>query len=248
MIHNKSMTNTTFEQQNIDSTLYNVVANQDQAIQKTFLIKTYSHILLAVCIFAATIFTVVSNRILLLAVLSIFRIPLATLVIMAVVVGASVSASWVAHNTKNTLFHYIALLGYAFIEGLLTVPIVYLFLARGGAGVTALTNASWLTVLIFALLTAVVFVTKPSLGFLGKFLAFFGVSSFVLIILSAIFSFALGTWFTVLMIFLACGYILYETSEMTKIYNSSQYVASALTLFSSLVMLFWYILRLFSRK
>jgi uncharacterized protein len=46
------------------------------------------------------------------------------------------------------------------------------------------------------------------------------------------------------MIALASGYILYDTSNVMHRYRTDQYVAAALALFASVALLFWYILRL----
>ena len=62
---------------------------------------------------------------------------------------------------------------------------------------------------------------------------------------AVIFNFALGPIFTYAMIALACGYILYDTSNVLHHYHIGQHVAASLALFSSVVLLFWYILRLF---
>lgn len=53
------------------------------------------------------------------------------------------------------------------------------------------------------------------------------------------------------MIVLACGYILYDTSNVLHHYRTDQYVAAAVALFASVALLFWYVLRImmaFSRR
>ncbi len=227
---------------------FGTVANESQSVQKSFLIKTYSHLVLGIIIFATTIFSIVNTPVLLNSALSIWRLPLASLIIMGMLIATSVGASWLANNSKNTALHYVGLLMYAIMNGFITVPLVFGFLVRGAAGITALTNASILTIAIFVALTVVVMVTKPDLGFLGKFLAFSSIVALGLVIFSAIFSFNLGIWFTAAMITLICGYILYETSQMLHNYNSKQYVACALSLLASITNLFWYILRLFGSR
>jgi FtsH-binding integral membrane protein len=227
---------------------FGAVANESQSTQKSFLIKTYSHLVLGIMIFAATIFTTVNTPVLLSTALSLWRLPLAGLVIMAILIATSFVASWLANNSQNVALHYVGLLIYGVMEGFITVPLVFAFLVKGAAGIVALTNASILTVVIFLALTLVVMVTKPNLGFLGKFLAFGSIVAFGLVIFSALFVLNLGIWFTAAMITLVCGYILYETSQMLHNYNSKQYVACALSLLASITNLFWYILRLFGSR
>jgi FtsH-binding integral membrane protein len=54
----------------------------------------------------------------------------------------------------------------------------------------------------------------------------------------------LGNLFTIALIVLACGYILYDTSNVLYHYRIGQHVAASLALFASVALLFWYILRL----
>ena len=58
------------------------------------------------------------------------------------------------------------------------------------------------------------------------------------------FGWALGPIFSVAMVALACGYILYDTSNVLHHYRIGQHVAASLALFASLALLFWYILRI----
>ena len=59
---------------------------------------------------------------------------------------------------------------------------------------------------------------------------------------------SLGLWFSVAMVVLACGIILYNTSNVLHRYNTEQYVAASLTLFASIALLFWYILQIFMMR
>ena len=67
----------------------------------------------------------------------------------------------------------------------------------------------------------------------------------ILIIAGTLFGFDLGLWFSVGMVALAAGSILYQTSNMVHKYEEDQYVAASLGLFASFMLLFWYILRIF---
>ena len=64
-----------------------------------------------------------------------------------------------------------------------------------------------------------------------------------LIVASILFGFTLGMFFSYAMIAFACGYILYDTSNVMLHYRTSQHVAAALALFASVMLLFWYVLR-----
>jgi FtsH-binding integral membrane protein len=54
----------------------------------------------------------------------------------------------------------------------------------------------------------------------------------------------MGMWFTVAMLLLAAGWILYDTSNVLHNYKIGQHVAASLALFASVALLFWYVLRL----
>ena len=62
---------------------------------------------------------------------------------------------------------------------------------------------------------------------------------------AVLFQLALGPIFTYAMIALACGYILYHTSNVLHHYPTDRYVGASLELFASVALLFWYVLRLF---
>ena len=98
---------------------------------------------------------------------------------------------------------------------------------------------------LFGVLTAVVFITRKDFSFLRTILMFGGFAAMGLIVVAIVFQFALGPIFTYAMIALACGYILYDTSNVLHHYRIGQHVAAALALFASVALLFWYILQLF---
>jgi uncharacterized protein len=65
-----------------------------------------------------------------------------------------------------------------------------------------------------------------------------------LIVCAVIFGFGLGMWFSLAMIALACGFILYDTSNVLHHYGTDEHVGAALELFASVALLFYYIVRL----
>ena len=68
------------------------------------------------------------------------------------------------------------------------------------------------------------------------------------ILVAIIFNFQLGAVFLYAMIALACGYILYDTSNVLHHYRVGQHVAAALALFASVALLFWYVVQLFMSR
>jgi len=105
-------------------------------------------------------------------------------------------------------------------------------------------QATGLTVALFLALSAAVFMTRKDFSFMRAFLFYAGIASLILIVASLITGFSLGTWFSVAMIVLACGYILYETSDVMLRTPEGAEVLAAVELFASVMMLFYYVLRL----
>lgn len=113
-----------------------------------------------------------------------------------------------------------------------------------GAAVEILTQAIAITLAIFIGLTLVVFITKKDFSFMRGILMIGSFAALGIILAAMLFGFSLGGLFAGFMIFLMAGYILYETSAVMKDFPPTMYVAAAMMLFSTVVTLFWYVLRL----
>jgi FtsH-binding integral membrane protein len=77
------------------------------------------------------------------------------------------------------------------------------------------------------------------------FLFWGGILALVAIVCAVLFQFELGTWFSVAMVLLAGGSILYTTSSVLRDFPEDAYVAASIQLFAAVALMFWYILRLF---
>jgi len=163
-----------------------------------------------------------------------------------VVLGLFIAVSYVAENwaqsAVNPTTQYLGLGLYVVAESVIFVPLLYI--ARL-ADPSIIPSAAVATLGLFGLLTVVVFITRQNFSFLRTVLYFGGLAALGLIVVSIIFGFALGAIFTYAMIALACGYILYHTSNVLHEYRIGQHVAAALALFAAVALLFWYIVQLF---
>jgi FtsH-binding integral membrane protein len=101
-----------------------------------------------------------------------------------------------------------------------------------------------ITLAIFIGLTATVFITRKDFSFLRGILSIGIFGAFGVIIASILFGFTLGSLFSAFMVLLMSGYILYQTTLITKYFRPSQHVAAALMLFATVVTLFLYVLDL----
>lgn len=157
-------------------------------------------------------------------------------------------AESMAMRTEDKNKQYLAYGIYIFFEALIFVPLIYIAAFYMESGPEILNQAAILTLALFTGLSAVVFVTKKDFSFLrtGLTIGFFVAMG--LIIAGTIFGFNLGLWFSVGMCLLAGGSILYQTSIIIKKYGVEDYIPAALGLFASLMLLFWYILRIFMSR
>jgi FtsH-binding integral membrane protein len=144
---------------------------------------------------------------------------------------------------------YLALLLYVVAEAFIFIPLIFMaMITADEGGMEILNQAAILTLSLFSGLSAVVLLTKKDFSFLRSMLAIGFFVAMGLIVAGTLFGFNLGLWFSVGMIVLASGSILYQTSNMVHRYSEDQYVAASLGLFASLMLLFWYILSILNRS
>ena len=161
------------------------------------------------------------------------------------ILGGFVVVSWlarsVAHRANSKPAQYAALAGYVVAQALIFVPLLYVA-DRYAPG--AITSAAAITFVAFTALTLVVFFTRKDFSFLRGILMWGGIIAFALVIGGVIYGFQLGTFFSVAMVALAGGAILYDTSNVLHHYPEDRYVGAALELFASVALMLWYVLRL----
>ena len=157
-------------------------------------------------------------------------------------------AEGMALRTSDKNMQYLAYGIYIFFEALIFVPMLYIAMYYMESGPEILNQAAIVTLALFTGLSAAVLMTKTDFSFLktGLTIGFF--IALGLIVAGTIFGFNLGLWFSVGMCLLAGGSILYQTSNLVKTYGVEDYIPAALGLFASLMLLFWYILRIFMSR
>ena len=172
---------------------------------------------------------------------------------MLVMFGGFIFVSWLAnkwaHSETSVGKQYAGLVMYVLAECAIFVPLLYFaknmtLNLKGMEGINVLPAAAVITLLLFSLLTAIVFFTKKDFSFMRSILTFGSIAAFVVMLAGIFLGFHLGLFFSGAMITLACGYILYDTSNVLHHYRPGQHVAASLALFSSLALLFWYVIRL----
>jgi len=165
------------------------------------------------------------------------------------VLGGFIVVSWlasrVAFTASSLAAQYAALAGFILAEALIFVPLLVLaeMNAEGVIG-----SAAGITLIGFGALTGVVLYSRKDFSFLRGILMWSGIVALDAIVGAVVFNFNLGAWFSVAMIALAGASILYDTSNVLHHYPEDRYVGAALSLFASVAMMFWYVLRLLMRR
>jgi FtsH-binding integral membrane protein len=207
-----------------------------------FVTKTYVHLAGAVALFAVleTVLLRLPNIDKLVAMMIGGRFS--WLIVLGLFMLVSYVAERWATSAINPATQYMGLGLYVAAEAVIFVPLLWL---AQRLDPSVIPSAALATAGLFGLMTAVVFITRKDFSFLRSILLFGGLAALGFIVVAMVFQFALGAIFTYLMIALACGYILYHTSEVLHHYRIGQHVAAALALFASVALLFWYIVQLY---
>jgi hypothetical protein len=175
-------------------------------------------------------------------------------VVLLAFMAVSFVADLFANHAKSRAMQYLGLGLYVLAEAIIFVPLLAIvewktatIIARGGADPNIVRDAAILTLGVFGLLTASVVFSKKDFSWLRSGLVVASGAAMGLIALSLIFGFNLGIVFSVAMVVLAAGYILFHTSQVLAHDDPESYVAAALQLFSSVALMFWYMIRILMR-
>ena len=227
---------------------YNPINTLTEERKAVFYRKTYSHLALAVLAFILVITLFFQIPPLLEFALSLTQ-GWSWLLLLGGFMLITNYAEKLALSSHDSKMQYLALLLYVVAEAFIFIPLIFIaiMVAEDGA-FDILNQAAILTLSLFTGLSAVVLLTKKDFSFLRSILAIGFFIALGLIIAGLIFGFNLGLWFSVGMVVLASGSILYQTSNMVHKYSEDQFVAASLGLFASLMLLFWYILSILSRN
>lgn len=163
------------------------------------------------------------------------------LIVLGLFMGVSYVADKFARSQTSEGAQYFGLGLFVVAEAIVFVPILFI---ADSFFPGAIATAGYVTTLLVIGLTATVFMTKKDFSFMGGFLKIGFMIGFGVIVCSIIFGFTLGLVFSGAMALLAAGAVLYTTSNILHQYHTGQHVAAALALFSSIAMLFFYVLRI----
>ena len=154
-------------------------------------------------------------------------------------VVSTVANNW-AHSAISKEMQYAGLGLFVVAEAIVFMPLIYIALQRAP---DVLSHAALLTLMLVGGLTFTAFTTRKNFSFLGPILSIGGWIALGVIVTSMLFGFTLGAVFSGAMIIFAAGAVLYSTSNIIHEYHTEQHVAASLSLFSSVGLLFWYIVQ-----
>ena len=205
--------------------------------------KTYLHVAYGVLVFILVEYLMLSSDAIVKLALSLTQGKMWFIMLGGFMLATSY-AEKMAIKSHDRNKQYLGYLIYIIAEAFIFVPMLYIATTIDGGG-QLLKQASVLTLSLFTGLSAVVLFTKKDFSFMKRFLTIGFFIALGLIAAGLLFGFNLGLWFSVGMIVLAAGSILYQTSNLIHQYSTDQYVSAAIGLFASLMLLFWYILSIF---
>lgn len=220
-----------------------MISDSPESERAAFIRKTYWHLAAAIALFAALEGLFISMGLGTAALTLLGTSRYSWLLVM----GAFMFVSWLANhwatNGSSQGLQYAGLVLYTVAEAVIFLPMIVLAMAlTGDAGLVL--QAGLITTAMVIGISTIALTTKKDFSFLGGILKIGGFVVIGLIVASCILPISLGLWFSAAMVIFASASILYNTSNLIHRYQPGQHVAASLSLFASVALLFWYLLRL----
>lgn len=222
------------------------VSQTNESERALFIRKTYGHLALALLGFVVVEYIFINTPAIWQLAMKLTQGWMWLIMLGGFMFITNLANKW-AHTSVDRNKQYAALALYVVAEAFIFVPLIYIALNIIPAGSQLLMKAFVLTAFLFSGISAIAFGTKRDFSWLGKVLTIGGFIAMGLIVAGIAFGFDLGLFFSFAMVGLAGGSILYQTSNIVHHYRTDQYVAAALGLFASFMLLLWYVLDILMR-
>ena len=220
------------------------VAHESDAVKAQFYRRTYGNLALGVLAFIVIESILLNTPFIVEGMLNLLMMSkFSWLIILGAFMGITWFAQSLTYKTANKPQQYAGFMLYVIAEAFLFVPILYVALNMTG-DTSLIVQAGVLTLALFLGLTGVVFGSNANFSFMRSILTIGFFLALGTIVAGMLFGFDLGLWFSLAMVALASGSILYSTWQIKNEYAADQYIPAALSLFASIMLLFWYILRI----
>jgi hypothetical protein len=217
---------------------YPSYSQSDVSERSAFITRTYAHLLGAVLSFIALEVFIFKGGYAQTIAATLMQSWMLTL-------GGFMLIGWIgskyAAMAESPVAQYVGLALYVVAEAIIFVPMLFIAEKIGGG---LIESAAQITIIGFLGLSTVAFVTRKDFSFLRAALMWGGVVALIIVFAALIFGLKLGVWFSIGMIALAGGSILYDTSNIIQHYPTDRHVSASLELFASVALMFWYVLRL----
>ncbi|MGJ8684574.1 MAG: Bax inhibitor-1/YccA family protein [Nonlabens sp.] len=237
--------------ENNNPSTYQPLISVDEDTRVAFYKRTYAHVALAV-----GLFIIVEAIFLRIEPLVEFALSMTQgwrwMIMLGGFMLATNYAERLAHKSHDRTQQYLALILFVIAEAFIFLPLIWISIAYSGGSMDLFSNpvinqAAVMTLALFTGLSAIVLFTKKDFSFLRNVIMIGSFIALGLIVAGMLFGFNLGLAFSGGMVVLAAGSILYQTSNLVHKYSTDQHVGASLGLFASLMLLFWYLLSIFSR-
>jgi len=230
---------------NFTTTFGNSVADATPVERATFIRRTYTLLAVAILAFIGVEFFLFGTGIADVIALVIFGGGrLGWIAVLAGFMLISYLSNKWAVSEVSAGVQYLGLGVFVVAEAIIFVPLLYIAMYASGDP-SVIFKAGIVSLGLFLGLSFTVLFTRTDFSWLAPILSIGGFAALGFIVLSAIFGFTLGNVFAFIMVAFAGTAILYQTSQVLHRFNTRQHVAAALTLFASVALLFWYVLRIF---
>jgi FtsH-binding integral membrane protein len=217
-----------------------IVANAGESERNRFIKRSYLHLAGAIAVFALLETFLIRSGVAESFVELLQGSKWIWFVVLAMFIGVSYLADSWAQSAISPEKQYMGLGIFIIAEAIVFMPVIYI--AQRYAP-DILVYAALLTAILVGGITFTAFTTKKNFSFLGKYLAIGGIIAMGIILGGILFGFSLGLWFSAIMIVFAGASVLYSTSNIMHEYHTEQHVSAALALFSSIALMFFYILQ-----
>lgn len=238
----KRLKNSAVQNEDVSQTIS--VSESASEIKAAFICNTYLHLAVAIALFITLQIFLIRTGIAEMIIGGFAGLGRGFIFVFLAVVFFFLVLFAIAKELVNSEFIVLQQIGfclYVFLYSLAFAPMLSMFEINYGIGL--ILEAGIITSGLFLGLTAVAFLTQKDFSFLLTSLV---ISSFLLLffaITGLVFGFSFRNLFAFLLVVLASGWMLYQTSKVLHHYQPNQYIAASIALFSSVTWLFWTILR-----
>jgi len=219
------------------------VAEASQETRTEFVRKTYLHLAGAIGVFALIETFLIQAGFGAMALQMLATSKYSWLIVLGGFMGISWLANKWAYGGASKTTQYAGLALYTVAEAVIFLPLIMMAMVMTGSA-AIIGQAAVVTGALVLGLTMIAFTTKKDFTFMSGFLKIAGFIALGLIVASIVMGFSLGIWFSGAMVLFAAGSILHSTSAIMYHYQPGQHVAASLSLFASVALLFWYVLRI----